>query len=195
MNIKRSYIGVAAVIMLSGSTYHLQADSNLDETRTGQPQLLLRSEQGAITPGQAVTVEVYLRDVQDLAVYQVQVQAAGGDTGTLDLDSIDIDKSREDYVFGDLVVIDAADMRQSRAGAVSLEGAVNVDDTYYLVTYTFKASADASGDFQILVRNSHETFLLNEGAGKIAVEAANAITVAVADQENPADLTRTGRRK
>ena len=109
------------------------------------PTVGVVADQRTVLPGGLVTVEVLASNVADLSVYQVEIQATGGDRGRLALEAVKIDTDRPEYVFGQAEVIKGEALHSGQAGAMQMSGSTNVDRAAYLATYTFRASADVSG--------------------------------------------------
>ncbi|MGB0714861.1 MAG: hypothetical protein ACPGXK_03230 [Phycisphaerae bacterium] len=141
--------------------------------------LELKASAKRISSGELVSVDVFVKNVEDVAVYQVQVAATGGRQGTLELESIVIDKERNDFVFGNAQVIDAVDSVKSRAGALMMSGSTDVADGRYLVTYNFRAARGASGTFVVSIQSGEETFLLSPTSEKLQARAAKGVEVVV----------------
>ncbi|MHC5109013.1 MAG: hypothetical protein ACYTHJ_03940 [Planctomycetota bacterium] len=154
----------------------VQADSNAVSAKTN---FELKADAQRIAAGELVSVDVFLKNVSDVAVYQVQVAATGGRQGGLELESIVIDKDREDFVFGDAQVIDAVDNTRARSGALMITGSTDVVDARYLVTYNFRATRNASGTFNVAIQAGEETFLLAPDSTKIAARAGTGVEVVV----------------
>jgi hypothetical protein len=120
-----------------------------------------------IGQGETVDVEVYIDSVDDLGAYEVSLEVTGGDTGSLNLEDLVIDKARPDYVFGTEDVVDAVDMVGERLGACLMDGGMMVQGPAYLGTFTYRASQDASGVFQVTVRPGIHSFLKDSSAETI----------------------------
>ncbi|MBU0718817.1 MAG: hypothetical protein KJ749_11255 [Planctomycetes bacterium] len=124
-----------------------------------------------------ITVDVYIGTVDDLGAYQV----TGATSGSLDLEGLQVDTEREDFVFASQKTLDAADLIGGRLGAVSLEGAVDVTGPAYVGTFTFRTSADASGTFEIAISGVEGSFLLDSEAAKIPVSVGDSLSVTCTD--------------
>ncbi len=116
------------------------------------PVLTLVPHTTSAGPGELFTVDVYVSGVSNLRTYQVAVDAFGGTSGALVREAGQIDSQRADYVFGTAQVINAVDETAGRMGGVLFTGAVDASSTKYLGTYNFRATADASGSFDLEVR-------------------------------------------
>ncbi|MBI4719563.1 MAG: hypothetical protein HY763_17335 [Planctomycetes bacterium] len=126
--------------------------------------LSIRAAQSSVQPGGTVSFDVFVNNARDVAVFQLQMEATGGDRGSLTVEGMKVDKTRPDFVFGTAEILDAADMVNGRVGALRYNGGSNVDKPAYLATFTFKASADAQGTFRVNFKSGDETFLNDSGA-------------------------------
>lgn len=121
---------------------------------------------GTISPGQPITIEVFVENVYDpidpnpdlVQAYQtiVEVIPLAGATGTLALDdppeaNIFVDTNRPDWVFsnavGPIALVNPAEMK---LGAIVFFAPFSqVTTRRYCGTYVLAASPDALGDFQV----------------------------------------------
>lgn len=172
--------------------------ASADKTRDPQvraakgPTMTVVPSKRAIVPGGVVTVDVFISDVTDLSVYQTAMKVSGGTVGALTTENIKIDTKRSDYVFGEAQVIKAEAMHSQQMGAMQMSGSVNISQPAYLGTYTFRASPDASGTFEIGLDVGKSTFLRNSGGtaiafrpGKVASVAVGALTIDRIEEEVP----------
>ncbi len=144
----------------------------------GTAVVTLSTRSASVTPGDAVTVDVFVSGVDQLRTFQVSVEATGGTSGSLDRVEASVDRERADYVFATIQAIDAADQLHGRVGATTMGGSVNAQDKRYLGTFTFMASRDASGTFGFTVRPLL-SFLSDAIAQDLAYRTtANAVQVA-----------------
>jgi hypothetical protein len=178
----RKVLTIAAAGMLCATMAAVaSAESPKDPKARGVkgPTMTVVPSKRAIVPGGVVTVDVYISDVSDLSVYQTAMKVSGGDTGDLTTENIKIDTKRSDYVFGEAQVIKAEAMHSRQMGAMQMTGSVDVLRPAYLGTYTFRASPDAAGTFEIGLETGKSTFLRNSGGTAIAFRAGKAASVAV----------------
>ena len=116
-----------------------------------------------LPPGESVTFQVMLEadPAQFVRAYTVELpcSATGGAFGSVHFSAALVDPSNPDYVFAGVQSIPAVDQGDCpdgegpRLGAVTLfvgDGA-NVIDPVYLGEFTYTASIDAAGDFQIAI--------------------------------------------
>ena len=136
-------------------------------------------------PGALVAVDVYLSNIDDLGAYQVRLTASGGRQGSLNIEDVQIDRTRTDYVFGGDQIVDMVDgrARSARAGAVRVQGGTAVD-TYpmYAATFYFRASQDARGTFTINVEKGPAASMMTTSSAVVIpfdVGAPAAITIAM----------------
>lgn len=146
--------------------------------------------QTSIMPGDAVTADVFVAGASDLRLYQVAVDATGGTAGKLSLENMVIDKSRADYVFGTLQLVDAVDMTQGRMGSVLFSGGVEAAQPMYVGTYTFRSSTDASGTFYVQIRVGRDSFLQNSVDEAIAYRVGQPAMVTVGAAPTPRPVGR-----
>jgi len=104
-------------------------------------------------------VDVFVQGVPDLRVYQISLVSGGGNTGSLQLETVKSDQARQDYVFGTAQVVDASSPTTGLLAGVLYDGAVNVTAPRYVGTYGFRPSAEANGTFRVNVNLSDETIL------------------------------------
>ncbi len=136
-----------------------------------------------IAPGASATVEGFISGASILQAYQVALSVAGGTSGTLDLETLSIDIVRPNYVFAafppsDYVI--AKDPNGVRLGAAlySHVDPVNTGSNKYLGTFTFRASADASGTFTVDFRTA-ETLLRDSNMGSITWDSGGSVNIVV----------------
>jgi hypothetical protein len=103
----------------------------------------------AIDTGDTVSVDVLVSGVADFRGYEIALEATGGKSGALVLEAVSVDAEREDYVFGGREVFDVGDVAGSRVVAATASGGVNSYGQAYLATFTFRATKDAYGSFEI----------------------------------------------
>ena len=60
-----------------------------------------------------------------------------------------------------------------------MNGATNVEDARYLVTYNFRASRNAAGTFNVSVQTGDETFLLAPDSSRLSVRNGQGTEVVV----------------
>jgi len=116
-------------------------------------------------------VDVFVQGATDLRSYQVMLVTGGGEAGRLELDAVNTDKTRPDYVFTGLEVIDASSPVTGRLVATLYDGAVNAATPMYLGTYAFRPTADARGMFRVNVELSSETILADRSNNEMGYSA------------------------
>ena len=122
-----------------------------------------------IDPEDTFTVEVSAVGSGYVRGYQVGIQVSGGTTGSLDLESIEIDEERIGYLFygeSAVTMTDAAGLRI--LGAQIEDGSALSIFTRYLGTYVFKASSNASGTFSISIKAS-ESIMTDPDGGDVDI--------------------------
>lgn len=138
-----------------------------DPTANAAATISVKAAQTTATAGSLVSVDAFVSNAADLAVFQLQLAATGGQKGSLTLESITIGKERPDFVFGEAEILDAVDMNQGRVGALRYTGGTNVVKPVYLATFHFRATNDANGTFKINLQNGNESFLNDSAAVQI----------------------------
>lgn len=146
--------------------------------------MLLVPSRTVVQPGEAVNVDVFLSNVQDLRTYQVTLMTRGGDAGTLTREDVALNSTRTDFVFSGMQKVDAVDRNGGRVGAVLFGGGVNVGDPAYIGSYTFRASADATGLFRIGVDIQDRASLLWSADNKPINFSAGSATITVSARSN-----------
>jgi hypothetical protein len=117
---------------------------------------------------EALVIEVSLTGPDTYRCYQVDLDWDGGLQGTLELESITIDPSREDFPFAGLDHVTAFDLTRGRMAACLHEGHIAAMDQASLATFRFRATPDALGPFSVRL-SDHETRLLDEAGGTVPV--------------------------
>ena len=155
----------------------------LDEAHApAEPTIRVVAKQPTVVPGGRLTAEVFVGDVTDLSVYQVTLGVVtGGTGGGLILQTVHIDSERPEYVFGSASVVKGEAVHSGQAGAMRVHGSTDVGRSAYLGTYTFQASADASGTFELKLKSGQESFLLDSTGRAIPFRPGRAVTIAVAE--------------
>jgi len=138
--------------------------------------LSLAASSDLIQQNDLIDVEVFLDVADDLGGYQLDLQATGGGSGSLDLENMFIDDTRVDYVFFGMNSMESVSSYWGQVGAADLDGAgIPVIGPAYLGTFQFRASADAEGVFTIRFEDTDNNFLMNGQATQM--------TDAIADDE------------
>lgn len=117
-------------------------------------------------------VDVYIQNVTNLRSYQVTLVSGGGESGRLELEGVNSDKARKDYVFGEAATIDASSASTGRLVAtLSDGGSIDTATPLYLGTYAFRPSPDAQGTFRINIDLGNDTLLANQGNEEMGYSA------------------------
>ena len=111
-----------------------------------------------VRPGQPITVDAYASGAGMLRTFQMAVDAVSADGSKLELQSAEVDRARQDYVFFGKDALDAADLFQGRLGAVSFYESASADETKYLGSFTFAPSANRTGTYHLTIRRQ-DSFL------------------------------------
>ena len=154
----------------------------------------VKTTQASVQPGGMVKVEVFVSGAVNVAAYQVMLGASGGDKGTLTMDSMTVDRQRQDFALfnSGAEMLDVQDKASGWIGLVRVVGGTDIVKPAYIATINFKASPDAAGTFKINIRTDNtDSFLLDTQGLLIPHKVAAAAEVTVGA---PAP-TRTETRK
>jgi hypothetical protein len=132
----------------------------------------------AATPGGVLLVDVFIRGVQELRAIQAALEPSGGAAGAVHLERIQIDRSRQDFVFPEGIVDSAADTIHGRVVASLRQGAVLADVEHYFATFHYRVSEEASGSFWLRL-DSSGTHLRDAEAGVVPVLLENSPLITV----------------
>jgi len=113
---------------------------------------------GTVRPGETITADVYATGVRNLRTFQMAVDATGPDGTRLELESAQVDPTREDHVFFGKDALDAADTFQGRLGAVLFHESVSAEDARYLGSFMFSAGTNQTGTYRLVLR-TQDSFL------------------------------------
>lgn len=136
------------------------------------PRISLSPTSSSTVGGASVDVEVYIEDVTDLRLYEVVLRVTGGVAGTLDLTNVAIDDTRGDFVFAGLsplVCLPDSNGQRIMCTPFSDDCVTITDAPAYLCTFTFTftASVDASGIFDVGIVSEPISFLRDCDSGAI----------------------------
>jgi len=139
---------------------------------TSTPTFALTVNPYEIDAEDTATVNVYLDAAQVIGAYEVSLDITGGTTGTVTPEAIAINTAQSDYAFYGHSVYQVTNVDSNMAGAVEANGggALVIDDEY-LAHWTFRASNDAYGVFEVRV-SDERSFLLDESGILIAHDAS-----------------------
>lgn len=148
-----------------------------------------------VQSGGTIKIEAFVSGALNVSAYQVQLGASGGTKGTLTLESMTVDRTRQDFAFyqSGAEMLDVQDKTHEWVGLVRTSGGGDIVKPSYVATFTFRASPDAAGTFKVNVRtDSTETFLLDQAALQIPhkIGAAAEVTVGA-----PIPTRTEGRKK
>jgi len=130
-------------------------------------------------PNDVLAFDLFVSGVSGLKTYQFALDATGGSSGALVRGPGSIDTQRSDYIFGMRQAIASVDNVKGRLGCTVIRGAADVPAPLYIGTCTFRASADASGEFTIQARKNSDSFLTGERNQELPYSSAGA-TVKIA---------------
>jgi hypothetical protein len=155
---------VAAPVIEPGMLKGTSLTASTSPIASSGPAINVVAQQATATPGALVSFDVYLTHAADLRGYQVALTVESGRSGQLTLVDIHQDTAREDFVFGSQQIVNAVDLNGHRMVAALFNGSTDVTAPKYLGTFTYQASADASGTFRVKASVSEET-ALRDSAG------------------------------
>jgi cysteine-rich repeat protein len=135
--------------------------------------LALLSNKRSTAPGELVEVRAFLTDaVENFQSYQLQTITTGGTSGQLDLVDIRIE-TRKDYVFAGQDGFDAVNVSKSQMLSGTDAAGQQAAAMGYLATFTYRASADATGTFVVDIAHNEatedQTFLISGYTNKVDV--------------------------
>lgn len=159
--------------------------------------LTAKPAQTSVAPGGEVKVDVLLSEATSVSGYQLKLNIAGGEQGTMALKGIVVDQERADFLFKGQRVINTTAPATGEIVVVRYEGTSDtpVGKQSYLATFTLTASPDAKGTFKVSVNNSEESTLItgHGSAGKTQAAPAAEIRV-VGESTKPTGDTRSSGR-
>ena len=113
-------------------------------------RITLSTDKAVGERGKLFQVDVYASDVVNLRSYHIGVEATGGRSGQLDLESVSVDRQRPDYVFaGQESFMVLVDKTRKTLDVIGFDGEVTAAGPVYLGTFAFRPSAEARGQFQV----------------------------------------------
>ena len=141
-------------------------------------------------PKEPVAVEVSLEGVSNLRAFQVAMDASGGDSGSLILEKVFIDETREDFIFAQQSPLTIADQKRQRTVAALWQGGVSaVDEQRYLATFVFVPTRDAKGAFSLTLRDEPGTMLRDPHRRPLLVSETARATIYIGhEQPTPESL-------
>jgi hypothetical protein len=144
-----------------------------------QATINLTASPTSIKPNQTVSVQAFLTSSTTTRAFQVAVTPTGGTSGTLTVESVNINDTQTNYLFYGLNDLPATDVQGARLAATLFSGSVPAVLQKYLGTFTFRASADANGTFIVTLRPLPETLLRDANCASVTWEAGLSATVVV----------------
>ncbi len=121
-----------------------------------------------------------MKGAEDVRLCEVAIDVNGGDSGTLVLDNVFIDADRPDFVFAGHSPVSINDTGRQRATSALWEGGESaVGRPRYLATFVFVASHDATGVFELTLRDDPETMLRDSLNQPIAISESGAANIKV----------------
>jgi hypothetical protein len=144
------------------------------ETRPINPQFTLTVvEQTA----ESVTLDVLISHAKNVRGYQVALAVEGGDAGRLAPEAVWVDSDREDFLFHGLTAFTATDLRAPRLAGALLSGGVKASQPAYLGSFTFHATPETSGLFEIKVRPREDSLLRDADSRPVPFMVAAPLTI------------------
>lgn len=134
----------------------------------------------AVPVGGVVEVQVFLTNAQNVAAYELHMSVTGGPAGSLELESIFVDKNRKRFLFGRAQVVEAIDLKGKRAAIITYSRGADVGTAAkaYLATFRYRVSPEANGVFTVNI-NTTKSFVSDSAVQRIAFRAGLSARVAV----------------
>lgn len=142
------------------------------------PAIYLLTREGTARPGELINVDVFLSKATDLRAYQVALDAFIGQTPA-SLAGLEVDNTREDYVFAGVQAVHAVDPSKGRLTSAMYQGGINVNAPAYLGTFTYRLPAQAAGTVQVRIRSDRTTLLRNSAGRPIGYQIGEAAQVSL----------------
>ena len=168
---RKGLMALAGSMLLLGTSNVWAGDARPEAPAVDGTVMFVQVQQTEAKPGDIITVDVYINNVANLSLYQVQLKAVGGERGRLIPEQVEIQKTRRDYVLGGTGIIEAADQRNKRAGGLLMQGSVDVTRPAYLATFTYRVSSDAAGTFKVNINRGSETFISDQSSATLSFGA------------------------
>ena len=106
----------------------------------------------SVAAGGEFSVDVYVSGATGLRGYEVSLAATGGRRGSLELVDVAIRSERSDFALNGSASVVTDDLTRGRVAAALYQGeTVDSGDNAYLGTFTFRASDDAAGAFDLSI--------------------------------------------
>jgi len=150
--------------------------------------IVLTGSPVAIPPGGTKAIYAYVTGPEDfLLAYELIWSVTEGTSGTLIVDSLEIDTTRSDFLFHDLPSLTGKNVAGARLlGAVTTgQGGYAAEEMKYLAKVVLRASSDASGTFTLALKTPGTSV---RGSGYHALtwnSTPKMITVSVPPEEVP----------
>ncbi len=135
--------------------------------------------QNHVAPGGSLNVDVFVNNATDLRSYQITLAINGGTSGGLTVSNLQIDNSRDSYIFGTQQKFDAVDEIGGRLGGVLFSGSINVANPAYVGTFTLSATNDAAGAFNVKVEQAGHASMLYSDQNNVIEFTTPTINISV----------------
>ncbi|NOT01388.1 MAG: hypothetical protein HOP29_12250 [Phycisphaerales bacterium] len=130
-----------------------------------------------VSPSAPLVVDVFASGDAVVQGYQVALKVTGGTSGVLTPATLTVDKTREDYLFGQQSTVSAFDVEGGRMLNTLPQGGASVGYAY-LTTFTFDVSADARGAFAVNADMSR-TMMTGAANARVTLASKGAVVVKV----------------
>ncbi len=142
--------------------------------------------------GGFVEVNVFVTKATGVRVYELYLNVAGGDSGTLELDSISVDSKKKNFLFSGDAILPAIDKKGKRVAVVNQNDGRDIaaGSQAYLATFKYKVSPDASGKFQVSI-NTQKSYMSDSNVQNIAYSAPATTEITV----RSSDIDRANTKK
>jgi len=143
------------------------------------PMVSVVTDRAVARPGDIINADVFISGVAVLGAWEVALEVSGGDAGSVAVEDVTIDDTRQDFVFGPAGAIKITDPDLMRAAGVMMSGGVPADAPSYVASYRLRVSPDAQGEFNVNVATGDRTILRDSDALGIAYRPGSAAKLAV----------------
>jgi hypothetical protein len=143
--------------------------------------IVLAPPSSTVSQGGTVSIEVLIEGPLDLRAYEAAVDISGGSAGSLTLTSLTVNPARPDFVFygADPAALTPANLAERRLAGALWSGGVSVAAApKYAGTFTFQASKNAAGTFQITLRTANCS-LRDSGSQTLPWSAGAPVTITI----------------
>jgi hypothetical protein len=134
-----------------------------------------------VRPGDEVSIRVMVRSEVEPQAYQLEVVVNGGRRGRVELVAIEIEPLRDWIFAGAGEAFDAFNVDRGQMLCGLSDPARDGNVSGYLATYRYRATADASGTFEVMVHGASDsqTFLVGVDSAMIDIIGSEIAVISV----------------